>query len=89
MAIQAGPDGWGGASLPLRPNPRRFPVFKKFHVHDIRIAANRTIFNVFLFGSAGPIQRDHDLLAACWADIRPFIIGATAFLLSLLHALVK
>src|SRR5690348_16453670 len=72
--------------LRLRPNPRRLSVTKEFEMDHVRIAAHRTVFDIHLFAAARAVQRNHDLLPATRAGIRPFIQSPPASLLPLPHS---
>jgi hypothetical protein len=58
-------------------------VAEEFQMDDVGIAADGTILDVFLFGPAGGIERDYDLLAAGGADVGAFIAGAAACFITL------
>ncbi len=54
----------------FRPDVGVFAV--KFDVDDVRIAADRAVFDVLLVSTGGGIKRDHDLFAATVANVRGF-----------------
>jgi hypothetical protein len=53
----------------FRPNTCWFAFGEKFQMDQIGIAANGAVFDIFLLGSRGTVQRDLNLLATGRADV--------------------
>jgi hypothetical protein len=64
--------------LRLGPDARRFAFPGQFHVDLVRVAAHGAVLDVLLLVSLGEVDWDDDPLAACRANVRPRVLGASA-----------